>query len=43
MMGKSYKHSHNSGKQRVSGGFRQANMNAFIFAGTKRKHRKIKR
>lgn len=39
------KHTHNSGKQRVSGGFKPGNMNAFIFAGAaggKRKKKRIK-
>ncbi|MCU0079314.1 hypothetical protein [Extibacter muris] len=36
------KHSHNGGKQRVSGGFKPGNMNAFIFAGGRKKSKRIK-
>lgn len=37
------RHSHSSGKQRISGGFKRGNMNAFIFAGGKRKRKIIKK
>nr|WP_255351364.1 hypothetical protein [Dorea sp. D27] len=36
------KHSHNGGKQKISGGFKPGNMNAFIFAGGKNKRKRIK-
>ena len=36
------RYSHSSGKYRVSGGFKRGNMNAFIYAGTKKK-RKVKK
>lgn len=32
-----------NGKRKVSGGFKQGNMNKFIFDGTKRKRRKVVR
>ena len=37
------KYSNSSGKQRVSGGFKPGNMNAFIFCNNKRKRRVTKR
>lgn len=37
------KYSNNGGKQRVSGGFKQGNMNEFIFAGGKKKRKIVKR
>lgn len=37
------KYGHSSGKKTVSGGFNPANMNAFIFAGSKRKRKKKRR
>lgn len=40
---KASKYGHSSGKRTVSGGFKTANMNAFIFAGTKKKRKLIKR
>lgn len=41
-MGQILKHSFN-GKMKTSGGFKAANMNKFIFAGTKRKRKKVKK
>jgi len=41
-MAQSLKYS-SSGRRKVSGGFKSGNMNKFIFAGTKRKRKKVKR
>lgn len=37
------KYGHSSGKKTVSGGFKTANMNKFIFAGSKKRRKKVKR
>lgn len=41
--GNEVKYSHSSGKIRVSGGYKPGNMNAFVFAGGKKKQKRIKR
>lgn len=41
-MAQDVKHSFN-GRRKVSGGFKQANMNKFIWSGTKRKHKKVRK
>lgn len=37
------RYSHSGGKQRVSGGCKPGNMNAFIFAGGKKKRKIVKK
>lgn len=41
-MAQDIKHSFN-GRRKTSGGFRRGNMNQFIFAGTKRKRKKVRK
>ncbi|PWJ49329.1 hypothetical protein [Faecalicatena contorta] len=41
-MAQDVKHSY-SGTRKTSGGFKSGNMNKFIFAGTKRKRRKVRK